>query len=208
MPSNDVEQLLLELVNDTRLDPLGNASRYISSYSPLQSPRSDIQSALTYFNVSGSALYNAYAALTPVQPLAFNDQLAAAATKHNAAMIAADTQSHQVSGEAGLGSRISAEGYVFSAVAENIYAFANDALYAHAGFMVDWGGPDNGMQSPPGHRNSIMSSTYREVGIAAIAENNNATSVGPLVVTQDFPTSPLPTPRRIREKPLLTTNVY
>ena len=53
----------------------------------------------------------AMAGKTPVQPLAFNDQLAAAATKHNAAMIAADTQSHQVSGEAGLGSRISAEGY-------------------------------------------------------------------------------------------------
>jgi hypothetical protein len=33
----DLEQLELEYVNDARLDPLGDAARYILAYSPLQS---------------------------------------------------------------------------------------------------------------------------------------------------------------------------
>ena len=68
-PSN-LEQLLLEYVNDARLDPMGNAARYITSYSPLTSNNSDIQSALTFFHVDGALLQSAFSALTSVQPLA------------------------------------------------------------------------------------------------------------------------------------------
>ena len=60
------EQFLLELINEARLNPLANAARYISSYSPLTSSDGDIQTALTYFGVSGTALQSAYAALTAV----------------------------------------------------------------------------------------------------------------------------------------------
>lgn len=185
-PSND-EQYLLELVNDARLNPMGDAARYLGGYAPLHSPFANIQSALTFFDVSGPALQAQFASLTPVQPLAWNEQLAGAARTHNAAMIGADEQSHQVAGEAGLGPRINAAGYTgWSRVSENIYAFAYDPLYAHAGFMVDWGAGPNGMQDPAGHRVNIMNGSLREVGIGVTAETNPATQVGTQVVTQDF----------------------
>ena len=99
MAASDLEQLLFEYINDARLDPLGDAARYIASYSPLQSPQSDIQSALSYFGVDGSVLLAQYGALTPTQPLAWNDSLAAAARTHNQAMITANDQQHQLPGE-------------------------------------------------------------------------------------------------------------
>lgn len=188
MPATSSEQYLLELINDARLDPMGNAARYLTSYAPLASSQANIQSALSYFGVSGSALQAAFQALVPVSPLAWNDALAAAALGHNGAMIAADLQSHQVPGEAGLGQRLSNAGYSFTSGGENVYAYAYEMLYAQAGFMVDWGGTaaTGGMQAPPGHRNSIMSANFREVGIAVTAEGNPATDVGPQVVTEDF----------------------
>jgi uncharacterized protein YkwD len=184
---SSTEQYLLELINESRLDPLGSAARYIVSYSPLTSGDADIQSSLRYFSVNGAALLAAYQALTPAKPLAWSSTLSDAALGHNSRMIAADQQSHQVSGEASLGTRVNNAGYSgWNGVAENIFAYADSALYAHAGFMVDWGSGPNGMQSPAGHRNNIMSQTYREIGIGITAESNPATAVGPLVVTQDF----------------------
>lgn len=186
MPATDLEQYELELINDARLNPLGDAARYISSFSPLTSADPDIGSALSYFVVSGSALRAALAALAPAQPLAFSDSLAAAARDHNAAMIAQDTQSHQLPGESGLGARLSAKGYAYTAAGENVYAYADDALYGHAGFMVDWGSGADGMQSPAGHRLNIMNGAYREVGVGITLESNASTAVGPMVITEDF----------------------
>ncbi len=188
MASTSTEQYLLELINDTRLDPLGDAARYITTYTPLASPRSNIQNALNFFGVSGSQLLAAYQALAPAAPVAWNDALATAAAGHNAAMIAADQQTHQAPGEPGLGQRFTNAGYTFTTGGENVYAYSDDVLYAHAGFMVDWGGSaaTGGMQSPPGHRTNIMSANFREVGLAATAETNPATQVGPQVVTEDF----------------------
>lgn len=185
---NATEQYLLELINDARLNPLGDAARYISSYNPLTSPDSSIQNNFNFWGVNGTALLSAFSSLTPVQPLAWNGNLGDAATTHNNLMIANNSQSHQLPGEADLGTRFNAAGYTgWNAIAENIFGAANNALAAHAGFMVDWGSGPNGMQSPAGHRNNIMNSTYREIGISAIAENNPATTnIGPLTVTQDF----------------------
>ncbi len=180
------EQLLLEYINHTRLDPLGSATMYISSYRPLASGDADVQSALTYFRVSGSALKSAFSALSATQPLAWNGNLGTAADAHSAKMIAADEQSHQLSGEASLGSRIRSTGYVYGGLGENIYAYADSMLHAHAGFMVDWGFGANGMQDGAGHRSNIMNSGHREVGLGVIQETNAATDVGPWVVTEDF----------------------
>jgi hypothetical protein len=186
VPSTDLEQAMLEYINDARLDPVGNAARYILAYSPLTATQANIQNALDFFGVPGLALQQQLAALTPVQPVAFNDQLAAAARTHDQAMIAADTQSHQLPGEADLGARITAQGYSFLEAGENIYAYAEDVLYGHAGFMVDWG--PGGMQNPPGHRLNIMDADHREVGVGIVQESNPSTEVGPLVVTEDFAT--------------------
>ena len=54
--STNLEQLLIEYINDARLNPLGNAARYIASYSPLTSNDSAIQNALSFFRVDGSLL--------------------------------------------------------------------------------------------------------------------------------------------------------
>jgi len=184
-PSND-EQLLLEYINYTRLDPLGSASLYISSYSPLTSANADVQSAMAYFGVSGTALKAALSALSATQPVAWNSQLNDAAAGHSAQIIAYDQQSHQLPGEADLGGRSNNAGYVYSTVGENVYAFSRSILHAHAGFMIDWGYGANGMQDGAGHRMNIMRSAYREVGLDVTQETNAATSVGPWVVTQDF----------------------
>ncbi|HEY0107530.1 MAG TPA: CAP domain-containing protein, partial [Rhizomicrobium sp.] len=183
----DLEQLLLEYINDARLDPLGDAARYISSYSPLGSSDPNIANALTAFGVDGAQLLAQFTALVPVQPVAWNDDLAAASRQHSNAMIAADTQSHQLPGEASFDQRDTAAGYTgFSNLGENVYAYAASDLFAQAGFMVDWGTGPGGMQSPPGHRQNIMSANFREVGVGIETDNNPSTTVGPLVVTEDF----------------------
>lgn len=185
-PSNE-EQFLLELVNHTRLNPLGNAARYITGYTPQPTSQDPyIQNALTYFRVSGSALAAAFAGLPPVQPVAWNSALNAAAAGHSQILIANDAQSHQEPGEPGLGQRAINAGYDYQMLGENVYSYSFSMLHAHAGFMVDWGSGPTGMQDPAGHRLNIMDPDFREVGLSAIEESNPATTVGPWVVTEDY----------------------
>ena len=190
MPSTALEQYLLELINGARMDPLGDAARYIVSYAPLSSGQGNIQSALTQFGVSGGQLLAAFQGLAPVAPVAFNDVLAGGARTHDNGMIAAGAQSHQLPGEADFGTRLSAEGYSYRAAGENIYAYAYDMLFAQAGFMVDWGGSaaTGGMQSPAGHRANEMNASYREVGVGVVT-GSGPNGVGPEVVTEDFGTT-------------------
>lgn len=184
---SDLEQLLLEYVNETRVDPLGSANRYLTSYAPLRASDPDIQSALSFFQVNGTALRDAFAGLTPAQPLAWNDNLAAAARTHSQLMIDQQRQEHVLPGEADVGDRVTAAGYTgWRTLNENIYAYSEDMLYAHAGFMVDWGNGPNGMQDPAGHRIAIMNRSLNEVGMGVLTETNPSTQIGPYVVTQDF----------------------
>src|ERR1043166_9588554 len=121
--STDLEQLMLEYINEARIDPLGDAARFIASYSPLTSNDPDIRNALNFFGVDGSVLLRQLSALTPVQPVAWNESLGIASRLHSVAMIAADTQSHQLPGEASLSQRDVAAGYTnFSSLGENVFA--------------------------------------------------------------------------------------
>lgn len=183
MSSTDQEQYLLELINEARLDPVGNAARYLSSYDPLTARQDDIQAAVDGFAVSGPDLLAALSALAPAQPLAWNDSLATASRRHDAAMIAADAQLHLLPGEVDFAARDAEAGYgPMRQGAENIYAYADDPLYAHAGFMIDWGNDE------PGHRTNIMNPDLREVGIGIVANTNGDADFGPMVVTEDFGT--------------------
>lgn len=182
----DQEQLLLELINEARLNPLKSASRLITSYGPLTSSDRDIQAALTSYGVSGADLQRAFSGLMPTNPLAWNDALGTAAERHSAAMIASDTQSHQVPGEGDLLSRLQAAGYTPRAAGENVYGYAASPMHAHGAFMIDWGSGPGGMQDPAGHRNAIMSGGYNEIGIDMTRVPTGARDLGPYVVTQDF----------------------
>jgi hypothetical protein len=68
---------------------------------------------------------------------------------------------------ANLNQRFVDAGYAnWNNIGENIAAnFPNNVSYMHAGFAIDWGGAGNGIQNPSGHRNSMLSSTFNEIGI-------------------------------------------
>jgi uncharacterized protein YkwD len=187
------EQEFLELINRMRLAPAAELDLLINSSDP------DIRAALTYFNVNLDTLRTQWSRLTAAAPLAWSSQLNDVASAHNQKMIQYDQQSHQVgvydsSGnlttayEPGIGGRITAGGYNFTNAGENIYAYGKSIPYANAGFAIDWGGTaaTGGIQDPAGHRDNMMSSNFREVGISVTDETNPSTQVGPLVVTQDF----------------------
>jgi hypothetical protein len=191
MAATAQEQLMLEYINDARLDPLGDAARYIASYAPLHSHDADINFALSArgFDVDGALLHRQFEALKAVQPVAWNSDLAASADAHTRLMIHDDEQSHQLSGEPDPFVRMTEAGYHWTVAGENIFAFADSELYAQAAFMVDWGGSPStgGMQSPPDHRINIMDGDFREVGVGvAAAKPAGPGDVGPLVMTEDF----------------------
>ena len=159
-----MEQEMLELVNHMRMDPAGELGRLLVSTSPLQARDPDVQSALQYFGVNGSALSSQWASLTAAQPLAWSSGLETSSSIHNQLMITRDSQSTQSTGEADLGTRISNAGYTtWNTLGENIYAYSDTVIYGHAGFAIDWGTGTNGLQNPAGHRLNMMNNSYREV---------------------------------------------
>lgn len=197
------EQYLLELANQLRMDPLGEYARLIGPNGV--ATEAHVQLALSYFGVSTAAFQAQMARLTPAAPLAWNTALTVAADKHNALMIKTDTQAHILPGEMGIFDRVVDAGYAWQgqvALSENVYAYAYNPLFAHAGFVIDWGYDaedmrdgalrdawqvlGDGIQDPAGHRDTLMNPRYTEIGISMVAENNSATEVGPWVLTQDL----------------------
>jgi hypothetical protein len=102
-------------------------------------------------------------------------------------MLLHDQQAHQLPGEPALKDRVAAAGYAGTYVGENVYAFAVDVFYAHAGFVIDWGFGPGGIQDPAWHRVNLLNPNFRDVGISVLATPpDHAGYVGPLLVTQDF----------------------
>ncbi len=176
-------QEMLELINRLRQSPQAELNLLLNSGDP------KIAQALQQFGVDRSILAQQWSTLFPVAPLAWSAELATSAATHNAQMIAADTQSHRLPGEADLLQRAINAGYVGTRVGENIFAFSESVLFGHAGFAIDWGNDPQsvgGIQNPASHRELLLSGSYREVGIAITAENDSKTQVGPLVISQEF----------------------
>jgi hypothetical protein len=186
MASSNLEQMFLELVNSARLDPLGDAARYITSYSPLTAGAANVQHAVDSWEVSGAMLLEQFSTMEPAQPLAWSEPLVRAARKHGQTMIEHDQQSHQLPGEPDPLTRAVDEGYEGYGVSENVYGYTLDPLYGHAAFMIDWGAGPGGIQSPAGHRQNVLYQYQREIGIGVVEDHNPHTQLGPLVVTQDF----------------------
>jgi hypothetical protein len=84
--------------------------------------------------------------------------------------------------------RAIAAGYQPSAIGENVFLNATSVQQGHAAFDVDWGPGTGGMQTPPGHRDTIHNARFVEVGIGVVKGANtvNGNEAGPQVVTEDF----------------------
>jgi uncharacterized protein YkwD len=181
------EQLYLELMNRARADPVAEGERLRATTD------TDVTSAYAAYGVDLDMMVAEFSALSPVPPLAMNAALLEAARGHSDDMLSADFQGHEGSDGSTLGQRVTAQGYPWSALAENVYAYARSVWHAHAGFNVDWGpGGAGGMQAGRGHRVNIHSGAYREVGVGVVW--GRAGTVGPQLVTQDFGTRQGATP--------------
>lgn len=111
---------------------------------------------------------NAERANHGLPPLKLNSKLASAAHAHNLAMAKANKLSHQLNGEAALGSRVSAAGYGWSAVAENV---AYNSSRSQGGVLAVQKAMYNEKPPDDGHRRNILSKTYVDVGIDVINDS-------------------------------------
>lgn len=199
------EQEMLELMNRMRMDPQGELSRLIKSFSPFEAWDPRVTTPIREFPYpTPSILQREWSQLVAAPPLAWSSSLSVAAADHNYQMILADQQSHQLDGEPSLADRIIAAGFEpaykrelidgeyvdIATIAENVYAYGEGvygpfsaASYIHAAFALDWGVPTHD------HRNNIMDPQFTDVGISMVAESNIMTSVGPWVTTIDFSSS-------------------
>ena len=188
-PTDD-EQLYLELINRARANPPAEGVRLATS------THAGVVSAINQFGVDLQQMQTEFNALSAVQPLTFNPKLIAAARAHSQLMFTQQLQQHQLTGELNLGGRVTAQGYDYSNLGENIFAFSSDTFFGHAGFQIDWGtdggGSTFGMQSARGHRASIHNGAFKEVGVGIV--NGTSGPVGPQLVTQDFGTQTGATP--------------
>lgn len=96
-----------------------------------------------------------------LSPLTLNSQLTAAAQKHSRSMAMQDFFDHRQMGE-----RVRAEGYHYSRVAENIIAGHSTPEDAIKGWM-----------NSSGHRDNILNSNYRELGVGYYFLENDQGSV-------------------------------
>lgn len=193
----DEEQLYLEYMNRARANPPAEGSRLAFT------DDARVRSAIEFFSVNTNALVLAFNAITPAPPLAFNERLIAAARGHSRDMFTNAFQGHVGSDGRTLGQRVTAAGYSYSTLSENVFSYAEGVWHGHAGFEIDWGAGPDGMQSPPGHRNAIHNPAFREVGVGIVNGVNTVggNEVGPQLVTQDFGTA-------IGSAPFITGVVY
>ncbi len=114
-----------------------------------------------------------------LDPLSIDSQLDQAANFHNDEMVRADMMSHQLPGEADLGERVSATGYSWTRVAENIAAG-----YTTPEAVVE------GWMNSPGHKENILNPEFIHIGIGYeyAPDNNNALNDYDVYWTQVFGT--------------------
>ena len=175
-----LEQLLLEYTNRCRANPYADILRIVNGND------ARINNALNAFNVDKNELTKDFSTYSPKPPLAFNEKLITAARNHSTHMAINNYQGHgdYPNGPTTLAERLTAVNYTYSYAGENVYAYAYSPWHAHAAFVVDWGVQDLG------HRIITLDlgerTDFREIGIGIIEENISTTTVGPLVVTQEF----------------------
>lgn len=177
-PSND-EQYMLELINAARANPTAEGSRLANA------TEADILQNYQYFKINTALLAVQFAAYKASPPLAFNAVLMASSKQQSTDQATNGFQGHDSSNGTTFDTRITNDGYRWSLVGENVYAYSQSAYFGHVAFNADWGVPSLD------HRVNIMNSNaayplYREIGISCVPTANS--KVGPMIVTQDFGT--------------------
>ena len=161
MTLSSAEQYLLELINRARLDPAAEAARFGIS----------LNAGLGAGTISSATK----------QVLAPSAQLEQAAVLHSQWMLDNDVFSHTGAGGSSPGSRITAQGYTWFAVAENI-----GVVWSSGAITVE-GSIDNlyeGLFRSQDHRINTLNGTYSEMGAGAeagIYQGHNA-----VMLTEDF----------------------
>ena len=173
------EQYLLELINAARANPAAEGQMLANVTDP------EILRYYQYYNVSTSQLVSDFNGYAAKPPLAFNSLLNASSREQSLYMASAGVQTHNSADGTTFDQRISAEGYQWSGVGENIYAYAENPYFGHVGLMADWGVPSLD------HRANVMNDnpnypTFREIGISCVP--SSLKGFGPLVITEDFGT--------------------
>jgi uncharacterized protein YkwD len=177
-PSNR-EQRMMWLMNKARRNPRAEGL-FLANIKA-----ANVRSAIDYFNVDLAKLKTEFDTYSAKPPAAFDRRLYNAALAHSNDLIARNSQDHDNQFE-----RVNNAGFSYSTIRGNVFSYAKDPLYAHAGFNIDWGFEADGMQTGRGHRSAIMSqgdgAVLTNVGIAMVADNNPDTDVGPWVVTGNY----------------------
>ena len=175
---NGIEQQMVWLANRARANPSQEGIWLATTDdNRIAFPR-------RYFNVDVQILQDEFNGYSTTPPAAFDVRLYRAAKAHCDDLISRDAQDHT-----GQFDRIKNESFSYARVRGIVFSYADDAVNAHAGFNIDWGGgTSDGMQVGRGHRKAIMSldDNYANVGYASVEESNPATSVGPFVITGNY----------------------
>lgn len=177
MPNTPAEQLILELVNRARLDPVAEAARLGLSNLNEGVPAADTLTAASK------------------QPLAPNEDLWEAARGHSQHMIDTDQFAHEGIGDGTPTSRMTAAGYPFGIppawgsgenIAWNGTTGALDpaaaAIFNYENLFTDVGYPGRG------HRVNILREEFREIGNGVVNGQFTVggTSYNAGMLTQDF----------------------
>lgn len=162
------DQLMLELINRARLNPLAEAQRQ----------GIDLNQGLAAGTLNGTAK----------QPLAPNLLLNSAASDHSLWMLAHDVFSHTGSGGSDPGQRMTAAGYAFTGSwswGENIAwtgSTGSVPLSSASGEL------HNNLFHSALHRENILDGSFREIGLGIESGvfTSNGTNYNAAMVTQDY----------------------
>lgn len=161
---SQIEQLMLELVNRARLDPVGEATRF----------GIDLNAGLAAGTLNGTAK----------QVLAPNSLLNDSARAHSQWMLDTDIFSHTGIANSDPGTRMATAGYLFTGAwtwGENIAWAGTTGTLDVNQYIVD---EHQNLFLSAHHRENILNGDFREVGIGALS--GNFTGYNALMVTQNF----------------------
>lgn len=168
------EQRMLWLMNRARTNPLAEGLRLGSLGNSI------IDAALALFKTNIVKMKLEFSLIPAAAPAAFDNRLYEASRQHSAYMIAVNQQTHD-----GQNAKLNAAPIAWTTARLSIFGACDDGLECHAALNIDYGpGTSDGMQSPRGHRDAIMSNlglatpNLSSVGLAMVPCARTA-NVGP-----------------------------